>query len=337
MLDDRKAAILRAVVEEYVATGSPVGSAAVGKTAGLSVSSATVRNEMMVLEAQGYITHPHTSAGRVPTDLGYRYYVDHLTARPRLTAPDRTAITHLFSRARQELEEMLAESSRLLSRLTAYAAVVVGPQWHATVVRDVHFVSLSATTVLAVVVSSAGRVDKFILETQGVDDEDLRAASKALCETLRNRSPFEAVTVPVTGRPGADALAVNLLEELGNRSIEEAAGRFYLEGTANLVAGSVDPAELQHALAVLEQQTTVLSMLSDALDAAQLVVRIGSENAVPEMRDWSVVTASYKSGGRPLGAIGVVGPTRMNYARTMSAVEAVSAALGAAFGLLEAE
>lgn len=337
MLDERKGVILRAVVEEYVATGNPVGSAAVAKAAQLKVSSATVRNEMMVLEAQGYIDQPHTSAGRVPTDLGYRYYIDHLARPVRLAARDRAAVVEFFSHAHRELENMLAESSRLLSRLTAYAAVVVGPQLEASRVRDVHLTALSSATVLAVLVLDTGRVEKLLVEGVSADHETVARAAHALAEAMRGSSPFGGVPpAPSTGTPEADSLAARVVSEIA-RWAQPSLIPFYLGGTSNLMAGVAEAAEVQHVLDALEEQVAVMSMLSDALHSTHLVVRIGSENTLPEMKDWSVVTARYQAGGRPLGAVSVVGPTRMNYLRAMSAVEAVSEGLGDALGSMGAE
>lgn len=337
VLDDRKASILKAIVEEYVAFGHPVGSASVTSKAHLPVSSATVRNEMTVLEAQGYISQPHTSAGRIPTDLGYRYYVDHLAGPVRLPGADRAAVTGFFAQAHREIEEMLTATSRLLSKLTAYAAVVIAPRFEGSRVRDVHLVSLTPGAILAVMVTNAGKVEKYMVENLRTDQDDLRRASQVLTESLRGWSLIEpAPALPGTGRSTADDLAAQVLAQLVSRPDEETAG-LYLGGAFNLVAEGAEREEVQHVLEALERQAAIVSMLWEALADTDLVVRIGSENPIPEMREWSLVTAPYRAGRTPLGAVGVVGPTRMNYVRAISAVEAVSAGLGAAFGSLGSE
>jgi heat-inducible transcriptional repressor len=335
MLDDRKAAILRAIVEEYVGNGHPVGSAAVANKARLPVSSATVRNEMMVLEAQGYISQPHTSAGRVPTDLGYRYYVDHLTSPFRLANPERASVASFFAEAHRELEDMLQESSRMLSRLTAYAAVVLGPPLEVSQIRDVHLVGLGPTTVLSVVVLSTGRIEKVIVEGVVVDDDDLSAASRTLTEGLRGTTLGDgSPPLTLTGRPGADLLAAQVAAGMASHVGADAHVSYFVGGAANLVGGGVEVADLQQLLDALEKQVAVVGMLSDALADPDVVVRIGAENHMPELREWSLVSAPYRAGGRPMGAVGVLGPTRMDYAKAISAVEAVSAGLGAAFGTM---
>ena len=166
-MDDRKAAILKALIEEYVETGQPVGSNTVARGAGLSVSSATVRNEMALLEREGYVTHPHTSAGRVPTDKGYRHFVDHLARQKELQSGARQEVASFFATAHHALEDMLHETSLLLSRITTHAAVVVGPQPDAARVRSVRLVRLHESSVLVVAVLSNGQVERQFLELSG--------------------------------------------------------------------------------------------------------------------------------------------------------------------------
>src|SRR4249919_1467880 len=162
-LDERKAAILRAIVEQYVDTALPVGSQTVTQRAGLGVSAATVRNEMSMLEREGYITQPHTSAGRVPTDRGYRYYVDHLAGVTTLAPTERRRIAEFFTSATMAMDDLLLQTSQLLTRVTAHAAVVVGPQTEAVVIRGAHFALLQPRVVLAVVILSNGAVEKQVV------------------------------------------------------------------------------------------------------------------------------------------------------------------------------
>jgi len=187
-LDERKAAVLRAIVEHYVDAAQPVGSQTVTSTAGLGVSAATIRNEMSVLEREGYITQPHTSAGRVPTDRGYRYYVDHLAGATQLAGPDRRRIAEFFTTASRALDELLAQTSQLLAGVTAHAAVVVGPEPQAVVVRAANLVQLQARVLLAVIVLSNGSVEK---ETVTFDDDlapdDVTRASAQFARELDGR------------------------------------------------------------------------------------------------------------------------------------------------------
>src|SRR5829696_9133798 len=217
-LDDRKAAILRAVVEQYVETAQPVGSQTVTQTTGLGVSAATVRNEMSVLERDGYITQPHTSAGRVPTDRGYRYYVDHLAGATQLAPPERRRIADFFTSATRAMDELLNETSHLLARVTDHAAVVIGPEAQAVVVRAAHLVQLQPRVLLAVVVFSNGVIEKeVVLLDADATDDDVAQASARFAGHLDGRR-LSDVTAPPDARPGetVDAILVASCSALKN-------------------------------------------------------------------------------------------------------------------------
>jgi heat-inducible transcriptional repressor len=198
-LDERKAAILRAIVEEHIATAQPVGSQTVAKSAGLAVSSATVRNEMTILEREGFIAQPHTSAGRIPTDRGYRFFVDTLTRQGALPVDQRRAVNdffELFTSAHQVLEDLLHETSQLLSRVSTHTAVVVGPHTESVTIRSVQLVSLQPSLVLALAILSNGVVEKCVLHLAAdVDAATVVAATAALDSSL------EGVRWPLTADP----------------------------------------------------------------------------------------------------------------------------------------
>src|SRR5262245_16659802 len=205
MLDDRKTAILRAVVQEYISTAQPVGSGHVASAPGVGVSPATVRNEMAVLEQEGYLVQPHTSAGRVPTDKGYRFFVDHLAQPGRLDATRTQEVRRFFESAHGALEQMLHETSRLLSRLTDYAAVVVGPPHGSATIRSVQLVSLAPRAVLLVIVQSSGGVEDHHLEPDDDTPETtVNAASAHLARHLVGR--MITAEVPDSGDHVVDRL-----------------------------------------------------------------------------------------------------------------------------------
>src|ERR1700728_4596657 len=207
MLDDRKAAILRAVVEEYIHTAQPVGSAHVAKVPHLSVSSATVRNEMSVLEREGYLVQPHTSAGRIPTDKGYRFFVDHLTGPGVLGPAQRKQVSQFFEQVHGEMETVLERASGLLSELTSYAAVVVGPSHDTATIRSVQLVGLSPLHALLVVVLSDGAVEKRTIELQGeTSDDALARAGTLLASYLVGRTLTQPWSVPASGSAAVDQL-----------------------------------------------------------------------------------------------------------------------------------
>ncbi len=326
MLDERKAAILRAVVEEYIRTAQPVGSARVVKTASVAVSPATVRNEMAVLEREGYLVQPHTSAGRVPTDSGYRFFVDQLTAPGTLHPAKLDLVRQFFATAHGELEQMLHDTSRFLSTLTDYAAVVVGPPHEAAKVRSVQVVGLAPHVALLVTVLSNGAVEKRTLELdEQVDDARLGAVTAQLCAHLVGRTLTDLGTVAPTGDSRTDTLVEIALRSLAGGHDDDVDHVFV--GGASRMAAAFDAVEtVRGVLAILEQQYVVVTLLRDVLDRG-LSVAIGAEHGNESLSECALVVAPYQLGDSG-GTVGVVGPTRMNYPQALAAVAVVSQRLG---------
>ncbi|MBL6620918.1 MAG: heat-inducible transcriptional repressor HrcA, partial [Ilumatobacteraceae bacterium] len=215
MLDDRKTAILSAVVQEYIATAQPVGSSHIASAPGVQVSPATVRNDMAVLEQEGFLVQPHTSAGRVPTDKGYRFFVDHLTEPGRLDDSRSAEVGDFFSAAHGRLEELLHQTSDLLTRLTNSASMVLGPAAAATVVRSVQIVGLSTTTATAILVLSNGTVTSEVLDLlEATDDDEIRRAAAHLDSMLSGRSIADSESVPTVGDARVDEIAAAALAAL---------------------------------------------------------------------------------------------------------------------------
>ena len=328
MLDERKAAILKAVVEEYVATAQPVGSSSVVRATHLTVSPATVRNEMAVLEREGFLDHPHTSAGRIPTDKGYRFFVDHLT--PALPAPHRQQVQEFFAKAHGELEQMLHDTTRLLTDLTHYAALVVPPAREAETVRSVQVVSLGGSTALAVAVLSDGAVAKAMIDVEpGTGDERLSAAAVHLTAALDGKALTTEVALPPTGDATTDRLAHDVLQTLVRAGTAEP-DQLFVGGAAQM-ATTFDAIEtVRRVLAILEQQYVLVSLLRQAIHDDQLSVSIGTEHGVEPLAQCSLVVAPYMYEGANVGTIGVLGPTRMNYPQAIAAVGVVSQRLSRA-------
>lgn len=331
-MDERKAAILKAVIEEFVETGQPVGSGTVSRSAALGVSAATVRNEMSVLEREGYITHPHTSAGRVPTDKGYRFFVDHLARQGELQPGVRQALSGFFASAHHALEEMLHETSLLLSRITDHAALVVGPQADASRVRTVQVVGLHETSAVVVAVLSDGRVERQFLELgrDDIDDTRLAAASAVLDSQLRGATLSELPVLLSTGDAATDSVAHQAREALAVRGSSPAPDSVFVGG-ASRIAADIEAFSAHETVArlleVLERQFIVVSLVRDLIDQG-VTVRIGAENQIEDLRECSVVLARYTVEGQASGTVGVLGPTRMDYPRAIAAVSAVSRRLG---------
>jgi heat-inducible transcriptional repressor len=327
-IDERKASILRAVVQEYIETAQPVGSAHVARAGRLGVSPATVRNEMALLEREGYLVHPHPSAGRVPTDMGYRFYVDHLRTPPGPLAPNqKRQVADFFTKAHGELEQMLNDTTRLLSNLTAYAALVMAPGHEGTTVRSVQVVGLGPRVGLLVAVLSNGAVLKQALELQDDTGEERIAAASAHLAAHFVGSPIGSSSlVPATGDLTTDKVVARAVEALVGGG-EEEAEQVFVGGAARMVATFEAVDTVRQVLATLEQQYVVVSLLRDALQSDKLVT-IGAEHGLEPLAGCSIVVAPYEVAGALAGTVGVLGPTRMNYSQAMAAVAAVSRRLG---------
>ncbi|MEX0766847.1 MAG: heat-inducible transcriptional repressor HrcA [Microthrixaceae bacterium] len=324
MLDDRKSAILRAVVQQYIETAQPVGSSSVSARTEVAVSSATVRNDMTQLERDGYLVQPHTSAGRIPTEKGYRFFVDTLAGPGSLSPTNLRLVRDFFATTHGELEQMLAETSRLLSDVTGTAAVVVGEANEVSTVRSVQLVDLSARTILAVMVMSNGAIVKRTMElSEDATDSQLSSARILVNDAMVGSSLHSALpTLPVSDQQHGMQLATMAVSAL--REAAEAEGQHMFVDGRSRIAGSFDAREtIEAVLGILEQQFVVVSLLKELVDGG-LAVSIGSESGVAPLADCSLVVAPYQVGGESVGAIAVLGPTRMNYPETLSAVALVS-------------
>ncbi len=325
MLDDRKAAILQAVVQEYIATALPVGSGRIVDWPGVEISSATVRNEMAALEKQGYLAQPHTSAGRVPTDKGYRFFVDLVRQRtPALAAADHRQVRDFFASAHGEVESMLSHTTELLSALTQWTGVVVGPSSESATVRSVQLVDLSSHVLLLVAVLSNGVIEKHALEVEDrLTPGALAAASDRLARAVVGRSPGD---LDDFGPGLSDPLAAAAVQALRSSS----SGHEMFVGGASKLAAAFDAVEpVRAALGLLEQQLAVISLIREVLDRGQRVA-IGEETGLMPLAECSLVLAPYEVRGEDAGTIGVLGPTRMDYHQALSVVAVVSRRLGAA-------
>jgi heat-inducible transcriptional repressor len=329
MLDDRKTAILSAVVNEYIATAQPVGSQHIASASGIGVSSATVRNEMAVLEQEGYLTQPHTSAGRIPTDKGYRFFVDHLATPGPVDDATQHRIGDFFAAAHGRLEEMLHHTSDLLAQLTRSAAVVLGPPAESSQIRSVQLVRLSSTHATVVVVFANGSVDNEVIELdESVSDTTLAAAGAHLAARLGGSTLARLDQVSPTGDPVVDTVCAAAAGALGEAATDE---HLYVGGTAT-VAQAFDAVEVvRQVLHTLEQQFVVVSLVRDIVDRG-MSVAIGVEHGVEPLSACSVVVAPVVVEGEHLGSVGVLGPTRMNYPLALATVDIVSDRLGKRLG-----
>jgi heat-inducible transcriptional repressor len=325
MLDDRKTAILRAVVQEYIETAQPVGSSHIANTANIQVSSATVRNDMAYLEQEGFLAQPHTSAGRIPTDKGYRFFVDHLTPSGKLESAATIRVGEFFDTAHGRLEETLQRTSMLLAQMTNYAAVVMGPKAEVAVVRSVQVVGLSSHLATVVVVLSNGAVESEPIElAQATTDETLAFVAQNIAKVMVGSAIGQHVPLAPSGNALIDAMSQQVLTSLGTRRVDESV----FVGGASAMAEAFDAVEIvRTVLHTLEQQYVMVSLVRDMLNRG-LSVAIGAEHGIEPLSACSVVLAPVMVDGNNLGTVGVLGPTRMNYPQALATVEIVSDRLG---------
>jgi len=325
MLDDRKAAILSAVVQEYIGTAMPVGSGRIASSAHVGVSAATIRNEMSALEDQGYLAQPHTSAGRVPTDKGYRFFVDHLRGTdPVMAKADTSRVSDFFASTNSELESMLHRTSDLLSSLTDWTGVVIGPSVEVATIRSVQLVDLSTHVVMVVAVLSNGVIEKRTIETSDEVTGDIVAdAGRRLAEVVIGRSFAELADGLMPDDDPLVSAAIVAIREAGRSS------EVFVGGASRVASAFEAVDQVREVLAILEQQVLVVTLISDVI-ARGMSVAIGEETGMAPLSECSLVVAPYSVDGTAAGTIGVIGPTRMNYSQALSAVAVVSLRLGQA-------
>lgn len=329
MLDERKTAILSAVVQEYISTAQPVGSSHIASASGIGVSSATVRNEMAMLEQEGYLVQPHTSAGRIPTDQGYRFFVDHMASPGRVDAATTRQVGDFFAVAHGRLEEMLHQTSDLLTKLTHNAAVVLGPKAEAAVVRSAQIVRLSSNAATVVFVFGNGTVENEVIEVDAaVSDVTLAAAGAHLAASLTGETLASVAKIGPSGDVAVDEVCGMAVRAMRTASTDD---HVYVGG-ASSVAEAFDAVEVvREVLYTLEQQFVVVSLVRDIVDRG-MSVAIGVEHGVEPLSACSVVVAPVVVDGEHLGSVGVLGPTRMNYPQALATVDFVSDRLGRRLG-----
>ena len=326
-LDGRKARILHAVVNDYVETADPIGSEWLATRYDFGCKSATLRNEMSEMSDLGYLLQPHTSAGRIPSDMGYRFYVDRLMNPPALDSVPAPETMTAIERRASEVDEIVQHTCRLLSGMAQYPSVATPPSQRATTLHRVYLSSPAPGHLLIVLLLSTGHVEHRMNELDEQTRETaVERVQNYLNEVLRGRTLEDLwgafrPSVPREIAPH-QALVSAVLEVITEAAGDLADDRVFLEGTAHILRQREfqDVCRLEQLLSTLQQHALLCQVLSLALLDQHATVVIGSEGQVEEMRDCSVVTSHYWIGEQPVGYLGVVGPTRMNYNRAIGAV-----------------
>ncbi|WP_067823574.1 heat-inducible transcriptional repressor HrcA [Nocardia inohanensis] len=336
--EQRRLEVLRAIVADYIATKEPIGSKTLVERHNLGVSSATVRNDMAVLEAEGYIAQPHTSSGRIPTDKGYRQFVDHISEVKPLSNAERRAIME-FLESGVDLDDVLRRGVRLLAQLTRQVAMVQYPTVSASTVRHIEVVALNPARLLLVVITDTGRVDQRLVDLGNlISEEDLAGLRGMLGKAMEGKRLASAsasvAELPEHAPPRLRDVLIRVSTVLVETLVEHPEERLVLGGTANLTrnasdfAGNGFPGSLRSVLEALEEQVIVLKLLAAAQQPGTVTVQIGEETKLEQMRGTAVVSTGYGVTGTVLGGMGVLGPTRMDYPGTIASVAAVARYIG---------
>lgn len=324
---ERRMEILRAIVEDYVATHEPVGSKVLAARHGLSISPATIRNEMAALEDEGLIIQPHTSAGRIPTDLGYRVFVDRLSTVKPLSTPERRAIDKFLEGA-VDLDDVVARTVRLLAQVTHQVAIVQYPSLKRSSVRHIEVISLAPNRLMLVLIADTGRVEQRVLDLASPMSESALADMRTKLNSEAQGKKLSALPVILEAFEKnftqADQKSVRtVVSVILEMAIEKNEERVVISGTSNLARHAPDFNESVHpVLEALEEQVVLLRLLGEAVD--EMKVRIGHEQEDKKLQTTSVITTGYGPTGDAVATLGIIGPTRMDYPTSMGAVSAVA-------------
>lgn len=331
-LNDRKFLILQAIIDDYITTAMPVGSRTISRKSGVGFSPATIRNEMSDLEELGYLDQPHTSAGRIPSVKAYRLYVDHLLKTARLSSDEREKMHEHLQRRSDQVEGVIRSAANVLSDATHYTSVIVAPKLGTLRIRHVQLVPVADRTALMIIVTNLGIVkDTVIHIPDGLDADHLYAISRMLTEKLAGK-PLEAVRQSFSELLRDAEINRRLLGEALNvieQKLEsEDSSDVVIGGGSNLLSYPEysDVERAKNFLSVLESKDTIRKVVGRN-GSMEVTIRIGPENGVPELKDCSIVTASYRAGDDASGTLGIIGPTRMNYNRVISVMDFMGRAL----------
>ncbi|MCK5533804.1 heat-inducible transcription repressor HrcA [bacterium] len=328
LINKRKKRILHLVVHNYIQTARPIGSNVICKNYGLKISSATVRNILADLEKEGYLTHPYTSAGRLPTDKGYRFYVDSLEENNQLTVKEEMLLAARYKINNYELKEMLWQLSHLLSLVSHYTGFVFSVSQEKVIFKHLKLIHLSNKKILAVFITQAGLIKhKVICLRSTITIKNL----KRMCNILNDEMvgfTVKEVRNKILDKIKKEKIAYKEFLELGkelNEQIFKIKEELYLEGISNILSFTNNHQRVESVFNILQERKMLSYLLEEKFDKKENVkVFIGNENSYPQMNDWSIVSAVYKTGDYPIGLLGIVGPKRMEYSRIIAEVDYIS-------------
>ncbi|HYH05298.1 MAG TPA: heat-inducible transcriptional repressor HrcA [Bacillota bacterium] len=328
-LDKRKKLILKVVTDDYIESAEPVGSRTIARKYELGLSPATIRNEMADLEENGYLEQPHTSAGRIPSEMGYRYYVDTLMSLQKLSKQEIESIHLELEKHHHQVETIIHQTSKILVQMTQYPSLILSPHFQSALFRHIQLIRLASNTVLVLIVTDTGYVENKVIEFEGdISDNDLDRISFLLNQKLRGlnlqdirSSLLNEIRSELSFHEEFFNEALKLLLKIANHT-PGSKERVHLDGATKILDQPEfsDLKKFKPLMDILEEEDKLYNLLSLHTDRGPQV-KIGHENENLGIKDCSVVTASYEIAGRPVGVIGVLGPTRMEYAKVLPVVE----------------
>lgn len=326
-LSERNKRILEAIIEDYIRTAEPVGSRSISRRHGFSLSPATIRNCMSDLEEMGFLASPHTSAGRIPTDKAFRFYVDSLLTVGSIDRQQEEQIRRQYRLSGKDVGEIFKETSRMLSSLSHYMGIVVTPRFTTTVFRHIEFIKLGGTRLLAILVSKNGIVQNKIIEAdEEISLADLTRMSNYLNELLRDLSIAELrnriLREMQDEKVHYDALLAKALK-LSEQTLDENGTEVFIEGQVNILDQPefADVEKMKEIFRAFEEKNQLVSLLDRCMESEGVHIFIGSENYMRQMAHMSIISAPYMSGNKTVGVLGVIGPTRMGYDRVIPIVD----------------
>lgn len=327
-MDDRKQKVLLAIVHDYIATAEPVGSRTIAKKYRLGVSPATIRNEMADLEEQGYIEQPHTSAGRIPSEQGYRYYVDYLMKKQELSKEEEDLICREYEAKVRDVGQVIQKTGLLLSQLTHYTAMVLTPQMGTSSFKHIQLVSMHTSQAMVIVVMDNGTVHHRMIEVpESINYTDMETISRVLNAKLQGLA-MESIKLTLMKEIYFELAKHKHILDLAMELIQDslvlkAEDKIYLGGVFNMLNQPEfhNVEKVKTLLSIMEQEKMLCDLLAGGGRDVGVTVRIGGEINNRDIRECSMVTAPYSVCGRRIGSIGVLGPTRMEYAKVVSIVD----------------
>ncbi len=328
-LVERKLKILQAIINDFINTAQPVGSRTIAKKYDLGVSSATIRNEMADLEELGYLVQPHTSAGRIPSDLAYRLYVDSLMNKYELKNNQKKIISELLVQKMVEIDDVIKNTSRILSQITNLTTLSLSPQFKRSKIKNIKLVQVDNDKVLLILVSNSGIIKNVILRISNVSQEVLNKISNLLQEKLRGQTIMKLDDDIINSIKSelieCESFIEPLIPKLWNTFSDLDDSNVYLDGITNIFSlpEYTDINKAKKFISIIEKKDLMYELLrNDKTDG--ICIRIGCENEIEEIKDCSIITTTYRLNGRIIGKVGVIGPTRMDYSKVVAAIKYIT-------------